>query len=239
MHSFLTLNIQNPSVDRAKLQTEWLLSQNCDVIGLTETKTSTGCRELQEILTHEGYACHLSRCLPNDYGVMLAVKKDINHQILQLPTDVRMGGVNLNDWDMNLVLCYSPSSDRRPDKLQKKKEFLEKVLGVANDENFQKRTLIFGDFNIISRSHEPKSTMFQKFEYDFYDGILDAGYVDLFERLNPGVVDYSWFGRTGKGYRYDYCFVSEGVCSIFGSCSLNHGTREIKLSDHSALICRS
>ncbi len=44
--SVLTLNIANPSVERAQRQLEWLATRDEDVFVLTETKASDGCRLL-------------------------------------------------------------------------------------------------------------------------------------------------------------------------------------------------
>ena len=44
--SLITLNIANPSVDRAAKQLEWLAARPEDILVLTETKASDGCRHL-------------------------------------------------------------------------------------------------------------------------------------------------------------------------------------------------
>ena len=41
--SFLSLNIGNPSLERAKKQCRWLEKREEDVFVLTETKVSQGC----------------------------------------------------------------------------------------------------------------------------------------------------------------------------------------------------
>ena len=58
--SLLTLNIGNPSPDRAQRQLAWLVRREEDVLVLTETKASAGCRLLAEEFTAAGYAVHYS-----------------------------------------------------------------------------------------------------------------------------------------------------------------------------------
>ena len=56
--SLLTLNIGNPSPDRAQRQLAWLIRREEDVLVLSETKASAGCRLLAEEFTAAGYAVH-------------------------------------------------------------------------------------------------------------------------------------------------------------------------------------
>lgn len=49
--SFLSLNIGNPSLDRARKQCEWLDKRPEDVFILTETKNSQGCSYIEDFFT--------------------------------------------------------------------------------------------------------------------------------------------------------------------------------------------
>jgi exodeoxyribonuclease-3 len=70
--SLLTLNIANPSPERAERQLGWLAARHEDVLVLTETKDSAGCRLLADAFGAAGY--HVSCPKPDngDYGVMIA-----------------------------------------------------------------------------------------------------------------------------------------------------------------------
>lgn len=59
---------------------------------------------------------------------------------------------------------------------------------------------------------------------------------DSFRHLNPQKKDYSWVGRTGDGYRYDHCFVSNDLSSSVEKCYYLHEPRNERLSDHAAII---
>jgi exodeoxyribonuclease-3 len=46
---------------------------------------------------------------------------------------------------------------------------------------------------------------------------------------------YSWIGRTGDGYRYDYVHVGHGLAQQIEGCAYLHETRERRLTDHAAV----
>lgn len=48
MIKILTLNIENPSLERAKKLIEWVKNRSEDVFVFTETKNSKGCNYLEE-----------------------------------------------------------------------------------------------------------------------------------------------------------------------------------------------
>jgi hypothetical protein len=54
--SLITLNIANPSVDRATKQLQWLASRPEQILVLTETKASDGCRHLADSFRTAGYS---------------------------------------------------------------------------------------------------------------------------------------------------------------------------------------
>jgi exodeoxyribonuclease III len=69
--SVLTFNIGNPAPERAKRQFAWLLGRDEDVLVLTETKASAGCRMLAEEFAAAGYAVHWPDHGPGEYGAMI------------------------------------------------------------------------------------------------------------------------------------------------------------------------
>ena len=59
--------------------------------------------------------------------------------------------------------------------------------------------------------------------------------VDAFRHMNPTLVEHSWVGRTGDGYRYDHIFCSRSLIDVLGTCDYITEPRLSRLSDHSAL----
>jgi len=88
--SLMTLNIANPSPERAQRQLDWLAARDEKVLALTETKDSAGCRLLADAFTATGY--HVTYPIPEngDYGVVIASKvKAITDPIVD---EIRKGG---------------------------------------------------------------------------------------------------------------------------------------------------
>jgi len=72
--SLITLNIANPSPERARRQLDWLATRDEQVLVLTETKDSAGCRLLADAFTAAGYHVTFPKPDNSDYGVMIASK---------------------------------------------------------------------------------------------------------------------------------------------------------------------
>ncbi|MGH2612161.1 MAG: endonuclease/exonuclease/phosphatase family protein, partial [Rhabdochlamydiaceae bacterium] len=84
--------------------------------------------------------------------------------------------------------------------------------------------------------HTPHYAFFESWEYDFYRNLIGHQLQDAFRSISPDAKEYSWVGRTGDGYRYDHCFVSDNISSSIENCFYFHKPRNMRLSDHSAII---
>ena len=247
----LSLNIGNPSLIRATRQCEWLSMRDEDVLVLTETKNSQGCSYIEEFflnqsntLFNDNYRIEYDVCFPRsvtgDLGVMIISKHKISETSYlfedksiffsrQLEVSIKYKNLFLN-----LMGLYVPSRDRSEKKIQRKKGFIDKIIKCIN--SYKNSTnIIMGDLNILDPNHIPHYSTFYKWEYDFYDFIVNNGFIDAYRFCNPYKNDYSWVGKTGNGYRYDYCFVSDSLIQNVVSCSFEHETRDLKLTDHSAI----
>lgn len=248
----LSLNIGNPSIERAKIQCEWLLKRAEDIFILTETKNSQGCAYIEDYFMQYGYdlfsigidKTNYEVCFPrsktNDLGVMIISKYPIKESTnlfnedsiffsRQLECEIDVGKKKLC-----VAGLYVPSRDRSEEKIERKKTFIyktEEYLQQLDNGN----TLIMGDLNILERRHIPHYSTFFEWEYDFYDAFMSKGFYDAYKLCHPGEQEYSWVGRSNDGYRYDYCFVSEDLKSVVKKCNYIHETRKIKITDHSAI----
>jgi len=72
------------------------------------------------------------------------------------------------------------------------------------------------------------------FEFGLLTGLEAQGFVDAHLRCAPGQQIYSWVGRTGEGYRYDYLHVGQALADRIDGCAYLHETREQRLTDHAA-----
>ena len=248
----LSLNVGNPSLERARSQCEWLLKRPEDIFVLTETKNSKGCSYIEDFFSQygydlfsmdnesENYEVSFPRSMTNDLGVMIISKypikkskhlfeRDSIYYSRQLECGIEVG---------DILFCvtglYVPSRDRSENKIVRKKVFIEKTQEYLQQHR-QKTSVIIGDLNILDRRHKPHYSNFFEWEYCYYDAFLREGFHDTYTLCHPGQQEYSWVGRTNNGYRYDYCFISEDLKTKITRCDYIHETRKIRITDHSAI----
>lgn len=236
----VTLNISGPSVARAKQLASFLGELDADVAVLTETRDNEGTRSLLDWCRHQGYT--VTGALPSksgERGVTVArrigptakpttVDVDLPHRLV---IDELAGEPSLM-----LVAAYVPSRDASAPKIERKRTFLGQMARALQRFADGQRVVFMGDLNIVSRSHVPRYPAFKAWEYDALEEIAAAGFTDVYADLNPGVQVYSWMGRTGSGYRYDYAFVSPSLIGAVEGCEYVHEPRERGITDHAAVM---
>lgn len=250
--SFLSLNIGNPSLERAKEQCRWLEKREEDVFILTETKVSQGCEYIEEFFLQYGYdlfsmnsSLNFDVSFPKsqtgDLGVMIISKHPIKKSYNSFAKDSIFYSreletiISINNKLISVIGLYVPSRDRSDNKILRKKSFLNDISELINHSNDIPR-VIMGDLNIIERNHIPHYSSFFDWEYDFYDELINKGYIDTYRYCNNEKQEYSWVGRTNDGYRYDYGFVSTNLKNNIIDCRYLHETRKNGLTDHSGIV---
>ena len=241
--SLFCWNIANPSVKRAGKQAEWLRKRPEDVFILTEAKWSEGCIFLKHYFQAYDYNVIFPKPKEKEYGVIIISKHSLtpsNFSTYVGYLQARVASVRLNfpTGELEIIGTYIPSRDSSSEKIDRKKRFLRTLSNaLETSPRFSKR-IFCGDFNVLEPNHIPYYPFFKEWEYDFYRNLTKYQLKDAFRYLHPSIQEYSWVGRTGDGYRYDHCFVSESLLPSLKRCFYLHEPRreEIKLSDHSALI---
>ena len=132
---------------------------------------------------------------------------------------------------------YVPSRDRSSGKTEKGEPFVTSLLAAIDGlpPNVRDRLVLGGDYNVISRTHQPLHAGFLPFEFGLLEQLEAHGLVDAHQRCAPNEQAYSWIGRTGDGYRYDYFHVGRALAARIQTCAYLHETRERKLTDHAAV----
>lgn len=239
--SIFCWNIGNPSAQRAGKQVEWLRKRPENVLVLTETKRSEGCLLIERYFQAFGYNVIFPKPKGNEYGVMIISKFQLelgNFSISQenLKSRAASAILHLPSNELEIIAIYTPSRDTSYEKTQKKKCFLKSLSEALKKNHTSKNRIFCGDLNILEPDHIPHYSIFKDWEYGFYSNLKNFNLFDTFRHLNPEVKEYSWVGRTGDGYRYDHCFVSINLLQFLRKCYYLHQYRDLKLSDHSALI---
>ncbi|MGL5260644.1 MAG: endonuclease/exonuclease/phosphatase family protein [Lachnospiraceae bacterium] len=246
----LTLNIGNPSYERVQKQIQWIENREEDVFILTETKNSVGCNYMEQYFLgkmdtnskKQKYYVSFPKSITRDLGVMIISKWPLANANFLFDQNVEYYGraidieVEHPIRKLRVVGLYVPSRDRSEKKILRKKHFIEEVVDYLS-ENSSVIDVVCGDFNILERNHIPHYSTFFSWEYDFYDKLFKLGYCDVYRKINPRKNEYSWVGRTNKGYRYDHMFVSNKIILRNVNCSYLHETRvdENKFTDHSGM----
>jgi exodeoxyribonuclease III len=135
-----------------------------------------------------------------------------------------------------LVGVYVPSRDASPEKIERKQAFLAELTRLLQAMTRQSDVIVMGDFNVVGRSHVPRYPAFRSWEYDALARIADSDLVDAFSELHPGVQAYSWIGKTGDGYRYDYVFLSRRLLPRVRRCEYLDEPRTLGLTDHAGML---
>jgi exodeoxyribonuclease-3 len=232
----LTVNVGNPSLQRAERQLEWLAGRPDDILVLTETNTSRGCDLLADRLAGVGWDVRFLRPPEGERGVLVAsrVRLDPRGEDLvdYLPARAEMatvaGGL------AEIIGVYVPSRDGSLTKTERKQTFLD-ALSRAIGHSATPSGVLIGDLNVLEPEHRPHYPWFQDWEYDFYNDLLAAGWIDAYRLVQPSAMDHSWVGHGGDGYRYDHAFVSADLAQRVAGCVYLHETRELELTDHSAM----
>ena len=231
----LTLNIGNPSRERAERQLKWLQRRPEDVVVLTETAPSRGCDLIAERLSKARWEVRFPRPVEGERGVLIASRMRLAERgddvLGYLPA--RAERAHLAGATLEIVGAYVPSRDDSAGKTARKRRFIE---GLSESlEEAPSCGVLIGDLNIIEPAHQPSYAWFQDWEYDFYRGLQDRGWVDAYRHCSPNGMEHSWVGYEDDGYRYDHAFVSAELAERVLTCAYVHETREHRLTDHSAM----
>ena len=241
--SSICWNVGNPSIDRAKKQAAWLITQNFHLLLLTECKKSEGCHFIEHYFQDFGYHVVFPKPENNEYGVMLISKfkpevSGFSSRMSSLKERVISAKISVSEKKIEIILTYIPSRNATEERKTRKKQFLENLLHCFENDPETHDRIFCGDFNILEPSHDPHYPFFEKWEYDFYSRLSDFNMKDIYRYFYPTEKEYSWVGRTNDGYRYDHFFVSKDLVPQIIECKYFHEPRLNRLSDHSAIICK-
>lgn len=242
MLSILTVNIGAAARERAEAILTWLTARPEDVFLLTETSAGPGTSYLLDQFRKAGYAVVHTSDGAGDRGTALVSRVAFVDSLSTAPVEVSIPGrvamaTLATEPRVTLLSVYVPSRDRSATKTEKKERFLTSLLAGLEKlpEEVRASTVMGGDYNVISRQHEPRHPGFLPFEFGFLEEIASRGFIDAHGHCAPGVQAHSWIGRTGDGYCYDYFHVGSALHNRIQHCAYLHETREARLTDHAAV----
>ncbi|MBT8227074.1 MAG: endonuclease [Dactylosporangium sp.] len=241
MLSLLTLNIAAAALPRAQALRSWLTAQDADILVLTETSGGPGTRHVLDRYRQAGWHTSHAANLNGDRGtaILTRLPATIRPEITDGITPAgRAVAVTVDSTPAVTVLgIYVPSSDREQAKIGRKREFIRTLLGALDrlDEVDRQHLVLAGDYNVVSRDHQPPYQGFLPFEYDLLDNLATQSLTDAHQHLHPGTTVHSWYGRGGNAYRFDYIHTGQAITPVVLGCDYLQEPRTTKLTDHAAI----
>jgi exodeoxyribonuclease-3 len=237
----LTINIGAASRDRAEAVMRWFAARHDDVVLLTETSAGAGTTYLLDQFRRAGFAV-VNTPDVGDRGaalisrVRLLEEQPVPFSKVSIPARV---AVAILDTQPRITVAgvYVPSRDRSLAKTERKETFIGTLLECLHSLPADQRDhlILGGDYNVISRNHRPLHPGFLPFELDLLEALHEQGLTDAHQYLRPDDQEYSWIGRTGDGYRYDYFNVGSALTEHIDAANYLHETRQQRLTDHAAV----
>lgn len=243
--SVLTWNIQHAAPKRVWRQVAWLAAQpGADIVALTEVGSGHGAQTVSEALAYYGYEVQVPRDESSDYCVVLATRIGRMYSCTLAPDHLPhrgiVGRIEVPGWETVTVTgVYVPSRDPKERRNVAKRGFQDSLARMVprllSEFGSNGPVLIAGDLNVVEPGHQPHHNVFGEWEYEFYRSFAKTGFVDCFRHLHRDANDYSWYGRSGLGFRFDHLFISAAYAARLEECEYQHGPRIDKLSDHSVM----
>ncbi len=145
--------------------------------------------------------------------------------------------------DFLLLNIYFPNGQASEERLQYKLRFYDHLIPYLKSLSDQgKKVIVCGDYNTAHHPIDLKNpesnenySGFMPIERIRLDHLMKAGYIDVFRRMYPDRVQYSWWTYRFKarerniGWRIDYFFVTENVFDDVSDCIIMD---QVTGSDH-------
>ena len=225
---------------------DWMRSCRPDVLCLQETRAESGDLPA-ELRAPEGYRLRIHPARKKGYsGVAMYVREEPDEWLEGL------GDSSIDDegrflaaryGDTWVASAYFPNSQPEGARIEFRLAFGAAVMAFSARERARGRHLALGgDYNVaheeIDRAR-PKQNVdspgFLPAEREWMTRFLDAGHVDVWRRLHPEAVGYSWWSfRAGSrarnvGWRLDYFCVDAGLWARVRGAEI---LAEVPGSDH-------
>ena len=157
--------------------------------------------------------------------------KLIDHLITPDSGEIWFEGKEISKLSEKEMRVYHPSGTSGDERQAFKMEWLEDFQKyVVELQKTRKNLILCGDYNICHEPidiHDPvrnaTNSGFLPEEREWMTRFLDAGFIDTFRHLNPEKQQYTWWSyrfnarKNNKGWRIDYCMVSEPVKPLLKS----------------------
>lgn len=126
----------------------------------------------------------------------------------------------------SVISCYFPSGSSGEERQAAKYRFLDAIFPHLTRLAAERELILVGDINIAHQAIDlknwkgnQKNSGFLPEERAWLSKLLEAGFVDVFRKLNPHPEQYTWWSNRGQawaknvGWRLDYHLATPGVAA--------------------------
>lgn len=232
---------------------EQFIQASPDVLCLQETKAEKE-QLSQNLQAPQGYFAHFnsSKGRKGYSGVAIYTKVKPQKIIYDLgieELDQEGRQITLVFEDFILINCYFPNGGGEPHRLEYKLKYFDAFTKFLKKmEKINKNIIFCGDVNIahqeidLARPKEnSKNVGFLPEERAKVDVIIKQGYIDIFRKLNPDKVTYTWWDQKSRardrniGWRIDYFFAHQDFFTSVDNLWIRDS---VNGSDHCPVACK-
>lgn len=247
----ITINLNGIRSAAGKGFFEWMTQQKADVVCLQELKAQAADMTGQ-MLAPPGYHGYFHYAEKKGYsGVGLYSRREPDAVIegLGIPEfDCEGRYLEVQYGDLSIVSVYLPSGSSGEERQAVKFRFMVAFLPHLQELRTKGREVVIcGDWNIAHQEIDlknwrgnRKNSGFLPEERAWLTKVFDeAGFVDVFRRLHPGLEAYTWWSNRGQawaknvGWRIDYQIATPGIAARARAAAIYKAQR---FSDHAPLI---
>jgi exodeoxyribonuclease-3 len=242
----ISYNVNGIRAALTKNFTEWLQSENPDVLCLQETKAQPDQIDTM-LFAKSGYTTYLHSAEKKGYsGVAILCKQAPDNVVIGMDHegfDAEGRVIRADFGDVSVVCVYIPSGSSGEIRQAVKMEFLKAFAPFIDNLRLTRPNIVVcGDYNIchkpIDINHPERQKGVSGFlpeEREWLDRYEASGMVDSFRVFDQRPDQYSWWSYLGgarfrnAGWRIDYHWVSEPLCQRLVSAAI---LSEAMHSDH-------